>query len=395
MGDKPGTSDITKKNFPSSVLHGIRGLLSLMFRSGEGISALAGQVHVQFSHLPGLASNEVKARIEYAPFPYRIIHSVFSGLRKLIDYGDRPEVQPDHVDLERMRGILNGVVGDRLHEWKNPLASSMRFLDHQGYEVEKAQGIDGDDIVVFLHGLCMTHHGWSSSYHNKFVESLRENGYRVLYLHYNSGRAIPDNGEDLHELLAELDRGLTGEDTVTLIGHSMGGLLARSACYFGREADADWLDRVDGIAYLGSPHFGAPLERLGFHANSLLGLLPFTRPFMSLGKIRSTGIRNLRYGTVRPEPPVDWDTIELAPDIDHLLVGSSINVVGEHTPLGDGLVPLSSSLGYEESTNRELTARSIRRERLKDVGHIELLENERVYSRLMNWLGKYNEEVLS
>jgi hypothetical protein len=96
---------------------------------------------------------------------------------------------------------------------------------------------------------------------------------------------------------------------------------------------------------------------------------------------------------VEPNPPANPGCIELPEGIDHLLVGSSINQIGEHTPLGDGLVPLGSSLGYEASGDRHLTAPSLRRIKLEKVGHIELLKSEKVYSVLRRWLLGNEDEI--
>jgi triacylglycerol esterase/lipase EstA (alpha/beta hydrolase family) len=131
----------------------------------------------------------------------------------------------------------------------------------------------------------MTHQAWEGPAHRDFLEDLRTNGYRPLLLHYNTGRAIPDNGRNFQNLLTRLSQSLSPDASIILIGHSMGGLLVRSACHFDTRDGSSVRERISRVAYLGSPHFGAPLERLGYHGNSLLGLLAFTRTFMSLRKL--------------------------------------------------------------------------------------------------------------
>ena len=84
-----------------------------------------------------------------------------------------------------------------------------------------------------------------------------------------------------------------------LIGHSMGGLVARSACHAG----GDWTGRVTHVVSLGSPHRRAPLESAVHYAAAALGAVPETRPFSRFLRRRSAGIRDMRRGSLVDE---DW-----------------------------------------------------------------------------------------
>jgi triacylglycerol esterase/lipase EstA (alpha/beta hydrolase family) len=87
-----------------------------------------------------------------------------------------------------------------------------------------------------------------------------ELGYTPVYVRYNTGQHVSDSGHDLAGLLNSL-AGVWPEPVreILLVGHSMGGLVIRSACHYGREASAEWVERVRHVFYLGSPHMGAPL----------------------------------------------------------------------------------------------------------------------------------------
>src|SRR4029453_1583503 len=79
---------------------------------------------------------------------------------------------------------------------------------------------------------------------------------------------------------------------------SMGGLVARSASYHGRLARHDWLRSLRRLIFLGTPHHGAPLERGGHRLDYVMELSPYVAPFTRLGKARSAGITDLRYGNI-------------------------------------------------------------------------------------------------
>lgn len=388
-------------NLVSSLLSPVRGLASLILRTGEGITRLSARVHLQFSHLPWLNDTDVEPTLAHAPFPYRATYNVFYGLRKLTESNGDASSMPSPLKTvwaKRFLGILNGVVGDKLDRWENPLSLPMELFDESGRDVsEEPVSVDsGEDVIVFLHGLCMNEEDWDSIAHRNFVRNLRNEGFKPFWLSYNTGRPIPENGREFHQCLDRMDSQLPPDSSIILVGHSMGGLVTRSAFRWASDADSAWVDRITHAAYLGSPHFGAPLERLGHNANSLLGLLPFTEPFMSLGLIRSLGIQQLRHGTIHPEIDLgSGDSLKLPDGTSHLLIGTTLGEIGQHTPIGDGLVPLSSALGRDEKSTKELAAEDLKRVHLEDLDHFQLMKHPDVYSQLEDWLGVSDEEIVA
>jgi len=179
---------------------------------------------------------------------------------------------------------------------------------------------------------------------------------------------------------------------VFLVGHSMGGLVARSALHQARVQGMAWPERVRGLACLGTPHEGASLERLGNHANRLLRVSPWTRPFMRLGDLRSDGIRDLRFGHLLEE---DWkgiarDHAEPVPsaagwaeDRDALLVAALRRGGRETDRTGDWLVSVGSA--FARRTHPDAPAR---RELVRDLDHLGLLTDPRVYRLLRSWLAE-------
>jgi pimeloyl-ACP methyl ester carboxylesterase len=186
-------------------------------------------------------------------------------------------------------------------------------------------------------------------------------GYTPLYVRYNSGLHISDNGEALDALLEEIvARYPVPIEEIVLLGHSMGGLVIRSACHAGstREEARRWLPLVRRAIYVGSPHQGAPLERFGNAVAWALGSIgnPYTRLVADIVNARSHGIKDLRYGNLRRE---DWEgadldallqdrrhPVPLLPHIrHHLVVGTLTGDPNLALLFGDGLVPVGSARG--------------------------------------------------
>ena len=150
------------------------------------------------------------------------------------------------------------------------------------------------------------------------------------------------------------------EDFV-VIGHSMGGLVARSACAYGEEAGHAWRGKLRTLVFLGTPHHGAPLERIGNWVDVILGKAPYVAAFGRLGKIRSAGVTDLRYGNLMDE---DWqgrDRFAREPDSRRpvpLPEGVACYAIAATTAkeagglkdrlVGDGLVPVASALGHHK-----------------------------------------------
>jgi hypothetical protein len=208
-------------------------------------------------------------------------------------------------------GVLNGAFGDSLHQRGNRLAVPMS-LRRGGHDVEPSRDTlcqtypDATPrLAVFLHGLGRTEEGWTArpSGQAPYGDRLQaELGYTPLYVRYNTGRHISENGRELAVLLGRMVSAWPTEvREIALIGHSVGGLVARSACHYG--AGGLWVDRVRQVFTLGSPHGGSPVERLARTAGAALARVPETRPLAKTLNVRSAGIQDLAHGYLVDE---DW-----------------------------------------------------------------------------------------
>ncbi len=296
---------------------------------------------------------------------------------------------------DALLAALNGVLGDRLHASGNPLAIKMGFRQH-GLPLQPVTPTGR--ILVLAHGLCMNDMQWLRDGVDHGATLARECGYTSVYLHYNSGRHVSENGREFaQQLQALIDSWPVAVQELVIVGHSMGGLLARSACHYGAQARHGWLGHLSKIVFLGTPHLGAPLERGGNWVHLFTDLSAYSAPFSRLAKIRSAGITDLRHGSVLDD---DWDGQDRfahgAPLPAHVplpagvlcyaiaaTIGKREGDLADRLLAGDGLVPLPSGLGEHADPARTL---ALERHVVYQTNHMQLLSSPQVSERLLEWL---------
>jgi pimeloyl-ACP methyl ester carboxylesterase len=210
---------------------------------------------------------------------------------------------------------LNGFVGHRLVGDLAPLAIPMavrahgRDVDLTGLGVAAAFPGATSKLAVFVHGLAETENLWTAKPTDDgaggYGSVLKaELGYTPLYIRYNTGRHVSENGRSLARLLGDLVSAWpVPPEEVLLVGHSMGGLVIRSACHYGAGEGQAWVPLVRHIVYLGTPHLGAPLAKAAGLAGWTLSRLPETAPFAPLFNGSSDGVKDLRFGYLVDD---DW-----------------------------------------------------------------------------------------
>lgn len=342
--------------------------------------------------------------------------SVQAALTRLEPLLQRLESESDESP-ERLAVIaaLNGVMGDRLAANGNPLALSMTLRlseqstqDTKGLEANLAHklALTGAEpkLLLVIHGLCMNDLQWTTQRRGHSVNhasSLASAlGYTPVYLRYNSGLHVSQNGQLLAQQLEELvQRWPTALSQISVLAHSMGGLLIRSALFYANQAGQHWPKLVKHIAFLGTPHHGAPLERAGNWVDELLGSTPYSRPFAKLGQLRSAGVTDLRYGHLLD---VDWqghdrfrrqpDSRQPVPLPEHIACFAVAATTAAQRGsladrlLGDGLVPLPSALGQHADPARCLVFAPSHQMVLYRSHHMQLLSSPQVTRQLLQWL---------
>lgn len=316
--------------------------------------------------------------------------------------------------------VVNGLFGDELEARESSLATTMTVrVDGMVLPLERgrlAEALDAaaqrptSRICVLVHGLMSTESIWSfpgdrsTTYGTLLAD---DHDVTVVALRYNTGRHISTNGREFAQLLATLVRAWPVRVTeVDLIGHSMGGLVVRSACHYGRATwprgrrlpiGRRWTSRVRRVVLIGAPNTGAGLEALVNSASAALWALPvpFTR-LVGLGlDRRSAGIKDLRFGAI-----VDDDWLEHDPGLRRrphpyrplrlrrarsLVLAGSVTADPGHplaVRLGDALVTTSSAAGI--AGDHELLPRATLHTFPK-VTHNVLAHHPDVFEAIRDW----------
>lgn len=385
----------------------------LVIEATGGVTGVVEGMHAAIAGLGGILAGARRDRTSgITGLVYRsvggVTMAVGSGLELVLEpLAARTGKRPSVPGREAALGVLNGVLGDHLEATDNPLAIRMR-LRQAGKPLELARAAlrralpeAGGRILLQVHGLCMNDLLWARGGKDLCAATARRHGYTPLQLHYNSGRAIADNGRELAELLEVLvAEWPVPVESLALVGHSMGGLVARSAQQQAAGAGHSWTRLLGKMIFLGSPHHGAPLERAGNRLDLLLGLSPYTFAFTRLGRIRSAGITDLRHGSLLAE---DWMGVDRYGRFHParrtpvpLPAGVACHTVAAlHAEsddsrvarlVGDGLVPLDSALGRHEDPRMALHFRADAQWVARGIGHLELLSHPEVYARVGRWL---------
>ena len=299
---------------------------------------------------------------------------------------------PGSARVDALRSALNGMAGDHLAATDNPLALPMelrhdgRALTLEATALRQALPQATGRVLVLLHGLGMNDRQWLQQGHDHGQALAAAGGYTPVYLRYNSGLPVHANGAALAQRLdALLAAWPQPVERVVLLGHSMGGLVARSALHHGLQAGQPWASQVGDLVCLGTPHHGAPLERAGHLVDRVLGAAPYAAPLARLGKVRSAGVVDLRHGRVR----ADGLPAPLPAGVRSHAVAACLGEPGRGLhprALGDGLVPLDSALGRHADPARHLPFEPHRQAVFHGMGHLALLWRPEVRRALADWL---------
>ncbi|WP_374658805.1 esterase/lipase family protein [Inhella sp.] len=381
---------------PSIPRDDLRGAARLATSGTLGVTRIVEAMHARIRRPPGLAGPADGKTGGLTGLVYgsvrgvtRLVGGSLDALLALL-----PEAvaqAPRRPSHDALVAALNGVLGDHLAATGNPLATPMQ-LAHDGAPLALTRAAlkarfpePSAGLLVLVHGLCMNGRLWRRKGHDHGEFLAQALGLTPLYLTYNTGLPVAENGRQFAALMAQLLRAWPHRaPRVVILAHSMGGLVSRSA--FHQAGRAAWTRRVSDFVSLGTPHLGAPLEKAGAGIDLLLGAAPYAAPLARLGKVRSRGITDLRHGL----PP----EVGLPDGPGGPRCWAMAGAIGQEASclpprlLGDGLVRVASGLGQHADPARHLPYPAERRWVAQGVGHLDLLSSRAVARRLLEWLGE-------
>lgn len=398
---------MTKPKARTQSADDLRGVSKLAIDATSGITDLVEAMHRNIARVPGMTpSLEDGKTTGLTGFVYRSVRGVTQVVGGGIDaalalaapmFGNFTDVPA----RDAVQSALNGVFGDHLVATNNPLAITMQFRRNGEALTLSREALAGTfpnatgKVLVLIHGLCMNDRQWNmartdGSPHDHGAELQKDLSYTAVYLRYNTGLHVAENGKAFAAALEALMATWPVKvKELSIVAHSMGGLVTRSAHHYAGENTHAWPKQLKKIVFLGTPHQGAPLERGGHWIDMILGATPYASPFAKLGKVRSTGITDLRYGSVVDDADQRCAVLPLPSKVKcFAIAGTTGQQNGDLRDrlLGDGLVPLDSALGRSDDPQQALNFPDNRQIILYSTNHMQLLSSAAAYNAMRSFL---------
>lgn len=339
---------------------------------GEAVAIAVDRIAAPVEGMHRVISGRWFSLLRPIAAPVEVVHDavrtkVYGSIRgggALVGLGLDQWIDPASRTADVAQAITSGLWGDTLGP-RRASAPAMSIRDCDGVAVTPGPGLAAafpaatNRLVLLVHGLVDTEHCWAGTdTHAGLATVLHDHPELTpIAIRYNTGLHISDNGQALADVLAALhDEWPIGIESIALVGHSMGGLVIRSACETALADGHPWIDKVDDVVTIASPHRGAWLEKAANVAAWGLGVAPQTRPLAAFLNGRSAGIKDLRFGAIARS---DWQDIDpdavlvntvgirpLPAGIRHHFVGSVLTSNPRHplgVVMGDFMIRTASS----------------------------------------------------
>jgi pimeloyl-ACP methyl ester carboxylesterase len=384
------------------------GASALAVAATRGVTELVEEMHRTIASGPAVLGSPLKLPAQVLT---RLVYGHIDRITRLVgasvgmvlsELGPLLGATTPGPERDMILSVLNGVLGDYLAEAANPLAIEMGFrssdattpLDPKTLRATLPDA--APKLLVLVHGSSLSARQWRRNGHDHGAALARDFGYTPVYLNFNSGLHISTNGRLLAQRLDALVQAWPAAlDEISIIGHSMGGLVARSACHVADAEGMRWREQLKRLVCLGSPHHGSALERGGNWLHALLGVTAYSAPFKRLAMIRSAGVTDMRFGYVLDS---DWqgrDRFEAIADMRrnltlprgvdcYAVAGTTAKTWRTKLP-SDGLVSVDSALGRHERADLRLEFPETNQFIALGTSHLDLLDSAEVYATLRAW----------
>ena len=394
-------------NKPQNTTSDLQGISQLTVDAVKGVTKVVESLHSTISHLTPILGRPKHKTKGITGVVYKSINTVADligkGINTALDKANLAENDADgrkvSVARETIVAALNGVLGDHLDVTNNPLSITMNFkLNGKALSLQDITTLISSSqrpVTVMIHGLCMSDVQWCRDGHDHGQQVAKDLNHTVVYLHYNTGLHISENGQQLSHLFNAIESINKQSVILNIVAHSMGGLLIRSACYYAEQLGHQWLKQLNQVVFLGTPHHGALLAKGGHWADVLLQISPYSAPFAKITTVRSNGMTDLRHGYISDQ---DWQksvqdekakkVVQLPKNVCCYAIATS-RIDKHPSPIkrdivGDGLVTINSALGQHK--DRDLGIPDSRQWIGTNINHMQLLSDQGVYAVIKQWL---------
>ncbi|WP_291726024.1 esterase/lipase family protein [Bernardetia sp.] len=314
--------------------------------------------------------------------------------------------------------VLNGAVGDKFQDYSflQPLNIKMNFYHRQSAIVLDKESLKqrsnysynkkpaSNKVCILIHGLVYNESAWQFKDRSDYGKKLEDDfGCTPFYLRYNTGLHISDNGQELALLLEKLYKNYPQEiQEIHFICHSMGGLLMHSAAYYAKEKGLKWVEKVENVFLLGTPHLGSFFERFANVTTNILEHVPNwqTRLVGKIINLRSAGIKDLRYGYLMEE---DWkdkhpdaflkntkNEVPKLENVRYFIISGRLTKEETHWInyfFGDILVSTKSANAHF-ITLEKIGTESTNSFQFATTHHFKLLKMQEVYEKIKFWIAQ-------
>ena len=301
--------------------------------------------------------------------------------------------------------ILNGLHGHTMSEKGHKALINMSFrYQSRDISIEKLKEFYdfskyNGTVIIFIHGLMNDESIWKSKPGNrkKWLGSAIEDEMKAnaLYVRYNTGRHISENGRQLSSLLQHFIEVHQSINQLNIVCHSMGGLVSRSACYYSGIHNQSWTGILKKVFLIGVPNEGSYLARVAYMTQYFFRKIDPSEndSVAKFFDVRSNGIKDLSFGYLVDE---DWQNskdgnvkniqqtkVYPLPHVYYYLIAASVTEENEKnrifTFFGDGLVEKKSALSDLFITNSMISGK-VNMKLFPRLNHLTLLESKEVFN---------------
>ena len=202
--------------------------------------------------------------------------------------------------------VINSIIGGTL---KNDMESTFVLNNDEVsansvYDDFLASGLK--QAILFIPGLFCDEKVWIDKEKKEkkigIASELRRKGYYPIYLRFNPGLNIYQNGQNLSNLLNNLYE-VDPNFSYNIVSYSQGGLFLRSALYYIESSKNNWKQNVQKAISIACPNAGSYIEKAGVRLVNFLNTVPMfgAQLFTLISNMRSDAMKDLSYGIIRKE----------------------------------------------------------------------------------------------